>query len=62
MKIKETLSESYNDFTAIMQCEHCNFETKNTSGYHDNYYHTEVIPAMACKSCGCDRSGEKPKQ
>ena len=57
MKIKNILSEHSNDFTAMMECEHCGHERKLTSGYHDNYYHTQVIPNMHCESCGLDRAG-----
>lgn len=57
MKIKEIKSESGNDFTAIMVCEYCNREAKLTSGYHDSFYHTKVIPAMRCIECGKDRLG-----
>lgn len=57
MKIHRIISEHRNDFTAIMVCEHCGHEQLNNSGYHDNYYHTKVIPAMSCNKCGKDRSG-----
>jgi len=59
MKIKTITYESRNDFHAIMECEHCGAEQKNTSGYHDNYYHTQVIPGMFCKTCGRNRAGEQ---
>jgi transcription elongation factor Elf1 len=59
MKIKEILSEHANDFTAIMECEHCGHESKNTTGYHDTFYHTRVIPNMHCGACGKNRSGFK---
>jgi len=59
MKIKEILRESNNDFSSIMVCEHCGSEQQNNRGYHDNYYHTKIIPAMFCQSCGRDRSGER---
>ncbi len=55
MKIKEITSEHRNDFAAIMECEHCGGTQKLTSGYHDNYYHTQVIPAMKCGKCGKKR-------
>lgn len=57
MKIKEITSEHGNDFSAIMECEHCGHEGKLTSGYHDQFYHTKVIPAMFCKACGLNREG-----
>ena len=57
MKIRRMLSEYRNDFSAEMVCEHCEHTQNITSGYHDNYYHTQVIPKMRCKSCGKDREG-----
>jgi len=58
MKIKTITNEHRNDFSAIMECEHCWDEFKLTSGYHDNHYHTKVIPGMYCKTCGLNRAGE----
>lgn len=57
MFIKGYTFEMGNDFHAIMECEHCYAQQDNRAGYHDNYYHTQVIPAMKCKSCGLDRNG-----
>lgn len=62
MKIQDITSESGNDFSAIMVCEHCGVTHKITSGYHDNFYHTKVIPAMTCKLCGLNRAGESPDE
>ncbi len=62
MKIKEILSEHRNDFTAWLVCEHCDSVQKLTTGYHDNYYHTQVIPAMPCANCGKVRDGSVPKR
>jgi transcription elongation factor Elf1 len=59
MKIKQITSEYRNDFSADMECEHCGHVQQLTSGYHDNYYHTQVIPAMFCKACGLNRAGLK---
>lgn len=58
MKIKEILSEYRNDFTAITVCEHCGHEVLNPTGYHDNHYHTKVIPKMTCPVCKKDRQGD----
>ena len=58
MKIKRILTQHRNDFTATMECEHCGTEQKLTTGYHDDNYHFNVIPAMYCPSCGKDRAGE----
>lgn len=57
MHITKFLTEHRNDFTAIIKCEHCEKEEKLTTGYHDNYYHAQVIPGMYCKDCGKNRTG-----
>lgn len=51
MKIKEILSQSRRDFTAIYECEHCNKSHKG-SGYDDANFHINVITNMMCKECG----------
>ena len=61
MKIKEITFQMRSDFAAVMECEHCSASQKLTSGYDDNFYHTQVIPAMTCKSCGKNRSGIVPE-
>lgn len=58
MRIKTITSQLGNDFSALMECEHCGHEGKLTSGYHDNFYHTQVIPAMKCKECGRNSAGD----
>jgi transcription elongation factor Elf1 len=58
MKIKNITFEMGNDFHAIMECEHCGHQGKLSSGYHDNFYHTRVIPAMRCAECGKSRNAE----
>lgn len=62
MKIKETTFQMGNDFNAIMECEHCENTQELKSGYHDGYYHNNVIPAMTCKACGLNRAGENPEE
>ena len=57
MKIAEILSVHRNDFRATMECEWCGHQQNNPSGYHDEFYHTRVIPAMKCKACGKNRAG-----
>lgn len=59
MKIKEYIGGMGNDFSAKMVCEHCDVESKLTSGYHDGHYHNRVIPAMHCTACGLNRAGEE---
>ena len=54
MKIKEMLSQSRRDFTAIYECEGCGEEVKR-GGYDDRYFHDSVIPNMKCKGCGESR-------
>jgi hypothetical protein len=51
MKIKKITSQSRRDFTAIMECEHCEATEINGSGYDDAFYHASVIPSMECKKC-----------
>lgn len=58
MKVKEILSQYRNDFTAMMVCEHCGKEAKNSCGYFDDNYFDNVIPAMHCCSCGRKRNGD----
>ena len=51
MRIKEITSQNRRDFTALYECEHCG-ATKQGRGYDDTNFHQNVIPAMACQSCG----------
>lgn len=52
MKIKKITSQHRRDFSAILECEHCGEEEKLTTGYDDDHYHRNVIPAMKCPKCG----------
>lgn len=56
MKIQTITSEHNNDFSAVLECEHCRETQKITTGYHDNYYHTMVIPSMVCRNQKCRRN------
>jgi hypothetical protein len=51
MKIKTIESQSRRDFYAVYVCEHCGAE-KRGSGYDDDNFHRNVIPAMKCDGCG----------
>lgn len=51
MRIKQILNQHRRDFTAIYECEHCNYEV-NKGGYDDSYFHHNVIPNMTCDKCG----------
>lgn len=51
MKIKEVLSSTRRDFTAVYECEHCE-ATKEGYGYEDWFFHETVIPGMKCEECG----------
>lgn len=56
MKIKEIKSRNRRDFLAIYECESCGEEHEGT-GYDDEHFHYNVVPAMQCKQCG---SGVSP--
>ena len=51
MRISKILWQHRRDFTAKYKCEHCGYTMKD-SGYDDNNFHNNVIPRMACPSCG----------
>jgi ribosomal protein L37AE/L43A len=51
MKIKIITDQNRRDFHAVYVCEHCGHE-KNGSGYDDDNFHRNVIPAMPCDACG----------
>ena len=51
MKIKEIESQIRRDLFVIYVCEHCGYEKKG-SGYDDDNFHRNVIPAMKCDECG----------
>ena len=51
MKIKTMLDQSRRDFTAIYECEGCQYEAEGR-GYDDKFFHETVIPAMRCHVCG----------
>jgi len=51
MKIKTIKTQNRRDFMAIYECEHCGYLTEQR-GYDDTYFHTEVVPAMKCPTCG----------
>ncbi len=51
MRIKKIVSQNRRDFTAIYECESCGHEDRGY-GYDDSNFHNNVIPAMACNSCG----------
>ena len=50
MKIKRIISQFRRDFTAIYECENCNYETESY-GYDDDNFHKNVIPNMQCEKC-----------
>jgi hypothetical protein len=58
MKIKTILTGHRNDFSAIIECEHCLSTAHLATGYHDNFYHTQVLPSMFCPVCGKNRRGQ----
>lgn len=52
MKIKTILSQHRRDFTATLECEHCGHTEHLGTGYDDDNFHRNVIPAIECGSCG----------
>jgi ribosomal protein L37AE/L43A len=50
VKIKKKLSQHRRDFTAIYVCEGCGTEVES-SGYDDENFHNNVIPALKCVVC-----------
>ena len=60
MKIQKATDSYRNDFTAILECEHCCSVQKLSSGYNDVRYHTKVLPAITCVKCGKNRAGDSP--
>lgn len=52
MKIKEITWQMRRDFAAILECEHCKNEQELSSGYDDDYFHSNVIPKIKCHKCG----------
>lgn len=59
MFIKKITDQIRNDFSAILECEHCGHEQKLNSGYNDDYYHTKVMPKMKCDKCGKSRNDKR---
>lgn len=57
MYIKQRLWQSRYDFGAILGCEHCTHEAEINTGYDDDRYLRQVIPAMLCKECGKNSAG-----
>lgn len=61
MRIKDYRPIGGRDFYATMECEHCKSTQELKSGYDDGHYHSRVIPAMTCQSCGKNRSDVVPE-
>lgn len=59
MKIHQELGGGGNDFYATFICEHCAHVTPKRAGYHDGYFHNQVIPSWFCPECGKNRAGAK---
>ena len=51
MYIKQIISRSRRDFTALYECAECGYKIVRV-GYDDEYFHSKVIPTMGCKGCG----------
>lgn len=59
MRIKKITSQHRNDYTAVMECEHCGHEQVDKYGYDDANYHENVIPLQACGKCNKMRNGDE---
>ena len=49
------ISQHRRDFYALYECEECGHVTEKSRGYDDRNFHDNVIPNMACPSCGKSR-------
>jgi hypothetical protein len=58
MRVREVTFQLGRNYSAIMECEHCNNTQEERGCYDDAYFDNHVIPAMVCKSCGKNRAGE----
>lgn len=61
MRIVKTADWLRRDFTAKIQCESCG-ATDTIGGYDDSNYYNNVIPNMACKSCGQKSPLKDPRE
>lgn len=59
MELTKITFQHGNDFAGIIKCEHCGHEQKLDTGYHDDYYHSVVIPGICCEKCDKNRAGRK---
>ena len=59
MFIKEITFERRNDFSAVLECEHCEATQLLKTGYNDDNYHDNVLPSIKCKTCNKDREGKQ---
>lgn len=55
MFIKRIDTQIRNDLYGVLQCEGCGMEEKLSGGYDDDNWHSNVLPARKCKSCGLSR-------
>jgi transcription elongation factor Elf1 len=61
MKIKTIHTQSRRDFTATLECEHCEHEQRLSHGYDDDNFHRNVIPKIPCGKCGqCSPTDYRP--
>jgi len=52
MRIQKITHQHRRDFSADFICEHCGNIDHDSTCYDDTYYHSIVIPAKKCSSCG----------
>lgn len=58
MKIHKLENGNGRDLYGTLECEHCAAHEPLRGGYNDGFWHTRVLPAFHCKTCGKNRAGE----
>jgi hypothetical protein len=51
MFLAKKISQSRRDFKGVFKCQGCG-ESKERSGYDDDYFHIMVTFEMKCEKCG----------
>lgn len=63
MRVREVTWRQRNDYSALMECEHCDHAQKHGGLYADMFFATRVIPSLFyCEKCGLNSLGEKRRE